>query len=343
MELECTVVLTAAKSDVSFQWKHDHIDVDSAYIETRTREKDELLTKIQEKLIERRRKANRSPAQSNISAPKVPLASSSVSKLKNVEEDDDETDDIEFNNSDDDDDFIDEDDKNFLEEQIKIVSNLPINSTIVTSILNLKMIDRKHMGRYQCIASNKFGSTYSKRFRVSVACELKICSSVEFHQLNSFSLLSALPIFTKTPSNITVYSTKTVRLECAVDGDPKPTVYWQFNSGNDFPAARERRMHVMPDDEVFFITNSKVSDQGVYTCTATNSAGIIRANATITICKCKVTQSFEESFLLILSFSGNSVNNQTDGEQGRDHRRIECNRMHAIWIANTKNSLVQRW
>lgn len=42
-------------------------------------------------------------------------------------------------------------------------------------------------------------------------------------------------------------------------------------------------MHVMPGDDLFFITSSKVSDQGVYTCTATNSAGIIRANATITI------------------------------------------------------------
>lgn len=74
-------------------------------------------------------------------------------------------------------------------------------------------------------------------------------------------------------------------MKCAVDGDPKPTMYWQFNFGNDFPAARERRMHVMPGDDVFFITHAKVSDQGVYTCTATNSAGIIRANATITIRK----------------------------------------------------------
>lgn len=170
MALECTVVLTAVNTDVAFQWKHDNADIDGGFVERRERDRDELLGKIREKLIERRRKANRSPTQTNISAPKVPLASSSISKLKEIEEDDEETDDVEFGNSGEDD-FIDEDDKNSLEEQIKIVSNLPANSTIVSSILNLRSVDRKHMGRYQCIASNKFGSTYSKRFRVSVACE----------------------------------------------------------------------------------------------------------------------------------------------------------------------------
>lgn len=80
-------------------------------------------------------------------------------------------------------------------------------------------------------------------------------------------------------------ASSTVRLDCAVDGDPKPQIYWQFNFGNDFPAARERRMHVMPEDDAFFIVQAKASDQGVYTCTADNPAGIIRANATVQVCE----------------------------------------------------------
>lgn len=95
---------------------------------------------------------------------------------------------------------------------------------------------------------------------------------------------AAFPKFTKQPSDVTVLSSKTVRLDCAVEGDPKPQIYWQFNFGNDFPAARERRMHVMPGDEAFFIAETKISDQGVYTCTGENAAGIIRANATVSIC-----------------------------------------------------------
>lgn len=80
-------------------------------------------------------------------------------------------------------------------------------------------------------------------------------------------------------------SSNTVRLDCAVEGDPKPQIYWQFNFGNDFPAARERRMHVMNADDAFFIVQTKITDQGVYTCTAENPAGIIRANATVLVCE----------------------------------------------------------
>lgn len=104
-------------------------------------------------------------------------------------------------------------------------------------------------------------------------------------KLNLLFIFSALPKFTKQPTNVTVGASNTVRLDCAVDGDPKPQIYWQFNFGNDFPAARERRMHVMPQDDAFFIVQTKASDQGVYTCTAENPAGIIRANATVQVCK----------------------------------------------------------
>lgn len=62
-----------------------------------------------------------------------------------------------------------------------------------------------------------------------------------------------------------------------------PQIAWQKDGGTDFPAARERRMHVMPDDDVFFITDVKIEDMGVYSCTAQNSAGSVLANATLTV------------------------------------------------------------
>lgn len=74
-------------------------------------------------------------------------------------------------------------------------------------------------------------------------------------------------------------------MTCAVDGDPKPQIYWQFNFGNDFPAARERRMQIMDNDESFIIDNAKSTDRGVYTCTAENPAGIITTNVTVDISK----------------------------------------------------------
>jgi len=75
----------------------------------------------------------------------------------------------------------------------------------------------------------------------------------------------------------------TARLECAASGQPTPEIAWQKDGGDDFPAARERRMHVMPSDDVFFIVEVKSEDQGVYTCTAKNDAGSVKANSTLVV------------------------------------------------------------
>ncbi|XP_060021673.1 leucine-rich repeats and immunoglobulin-like domains protein 3 isoform X2 [Lagenorhynchus albirostris] len=92
-----------------------------------------------------------------------------------------------------------------------------------------------------------------------------------------------LPSFTKTPMDLTIRAGAMARLECAALGHPTPQIAWQKDGGTDFPAARERRMHVMPEDDVFFIVDVKIEDIGVYSCTAQNSAGSISANATLTV------------------------------------------------------------
>lgn len=85
------------------------------------------------------------------------------------------------------------------------------------------------------------------------------------------------------PHDIAIRTGTMARLECAATGHPNPQIAWQKDGGTDFPAARERRMHVMPDDDVFFITDVKLDDMGVYSCTAQNSAGSVSANATLTV------------------------------------------------------------
>ena len=76
---------------------------------------------------------------------------------------------------------------------------------------------------------------------------------------------------------------KTAKLECSAYGEPVPEIAWQKDGGNDFPAARERRMHVMQKDDVFFIINVGPSDMGTYSCTARNIAATIVVNATLTV------------------------------------------------------------
>uniref|UniRef100_A0A8C1DLB2 Leucine rich repeats and immunoglobulin like domains 1 n=1 Tax=Cyprinus carpio carpio TaxID=630221 RepID=A0A8C1DLB2_CYPCA len=131
-----------------------------------------------------------------------------------------------------------------------------------TTILHLRHVTFNHEGRYQCIISNHFGSSYSNRARVTV---------------------NVLPSFVKTPRDITIRTGTKARLECAAEGHPTPQVAWQKDGGTDFPAARERRMRVMPDDDVFFIMDVKPEDMGVYSCTAKNTAGMISANVTLTV------------------------------------------------------------
>lgn len=134
--------------------------------------------------------------------------------------------------------------------------------TVYTTILSLLNVSDRDNGLYQCVISNDFGSAYSQKANLAV---------------------HVFPTFTKTPVDVTVKAGSKARLECAAKGQPPPRIAWQKDGGDDFPAARERRMHVMPSDEVFFIVNVRASDMGTYSCTANNVAGGIMANFTLTV------------------------------------------------------------
>lgn len=164
------------------------------------------------------------------------------------------------------------------------------NTTIITngqphttSVLVIPNVTHADSGKYQCVVSNNFGTTYSTKARVNIV---------------------TFPRFIQTPTNVTVKTGDTVTLNCAATGDPTPEISWKKDGGNDFPAARERRMNVMPTDHLFFIVNAKTTDMGVYSCAAKNPAGTIIANATLTVLQ-------EPSFVRVMEnkevTSGDSV------------------------------------
>ncbi|XP_061793639.1 leucine-rich repeats and immunoglobulin-like domains protein 2 isoform X1 [Nerophis lumbriciformis] len=133
---------------------------------------------------------------------------------------------------------------------------------IYTTVLHLLSINFTEEGRYQCVVSNHFGANYSNKATLTV---------------------NELPSFLKTPMDLTTRTGNNARLECAAEGHPFPQIAWQKDGGTDFPAARERRMLVMPYDDTFFITSVKTEDMGVYSCTAQNAAGSVSVNATLTV------------------------------------------------------------
>ncbi|KFB42650.1 hypothetical protein ZHAS_00010428 [Anopheles sinensis] len=136
------------------------------------------------------------------------------------------------------------------------------NGTIGTTELTIANIQQPGAGKYQCIITNRYGVVYSQKVKVTVG---------------------TYPKFSKTPSDVSVQAGKVARLDCAAMGDPMPQISWEKDGGNDFPAAKERRMHVLPNEDAFLILNVQPVDMGVYSCTAENAAGIIRANASVVV------------------------------------------------------------
>ncbi|CAG7816748.1 unnamed protein product [Allacma fusca] len=134
--------------------------------------------------------------------------------------------------------------------------------TTIQSTLQLVNISWNFAGAYQCVADNSYGVAYSKMVTVTV---------------------HIFPMFIKKPSNVTVRLGSNAKLECAAKGHPTPEIAFQKDGGEDFPAALDRRFHVMPNDDSFFIMEVKVSDMGVYCCSARNSAGEVKAYATVTV------------------------------------------------------------
>lgn len=77
---------------------------------------------------------------------------------------------------------------------------------------------------------------------------------------------------------------ETIRLPCAAQGEPKPTISWRKDEGNTkFAAAEERRIIHHESEDLFLITDSKAKDTGYYTCSARNDAGSINATVFVTV------------------------------------------------------------
>ena len=155
----------------------------------------------------------------------------------------------------------------------------------ITSQLHLRNLTYDEAGKYQCIVSNAFGATYSEKADITVY---------------------VYPKFVLKPDDkeITVVAGQAATFECGAKGFPAPKVKWQkemppgTNCSRDaylkecFPAAFERRIIFEsgnpPNNKqitinTITITNIKVVDMGTYTCNASNPAGSITYNVTLSV------------------------------------------------------------
>ncbi|XP_070573301.1 contactin-1-like isoform X2 [Ptychodera flava] len=114
--------------------------------------------------------------------------------------------------------------------------------------LLLYYVSSMDLGKYQCIASNKYGSVQSSSMEVT------------FH----------VPIYFTTllPDKIDVESHGNVTLECKAEGKPKPVIEWYR-----FDERLNSSETVQINDTVLKIRDVTINEMGTYSCMAWNSYG----------------------------------------------------------------------
>uniref|UniRef100_A0A672L8R1 Obscurin, cytoskeletal calmodulin and titin-interacting RhoGEF b n=1 Tax=Sinocyclocheilus grahami TaxID=75366 RepID=A0A672L8R1_SINGR len=134
--------------------------------------------------------------------------------------------------------------------RIKIISENDSSSLRIQSVRSLDS------GTYTCRVQNSIG-----RAQAAAALEQRVSA-----------LTSMLPkgVFTRT---CTVTEGKHAKLSCFVTGHPKPQIIWRKDGAN----ISEGRRHVMYEDQtenfILKVLYCKQSDNGLYTCNASNLAG----------------------------------------------------------------------
>lgn len=82
-----------------------------------------------------------------------------------------------------------------------------------------------------------------------------------------------------TPSDTQGLLGQSVRLSCRATGVPPPTITWKFNSNTILPS----RKYAVDSVGNLDITDLQKSDEGLYSCQASNDEGFAVADARVTV------------------------------------------------------------
>ncbi|KAJ4936472.1 hypothetical protein JOQ06_001064, partial [Pogonophryne albipinna] len=154
-------------------------------------------------------------------------------------------------------------------------------SSLLSHLQKRKEEMKKDISIYRTEESRSSGSSSTK---TSITDSLSSLS--QEHELRA-SALAKLPkgVFTRT---CTVTEGKHAKLSCFVTGHPKPHIIWRKDGSN----ISEGRRHVIYEDQaenfILKILYCKQTDNGLYTCNATNMAGQTYSAVLVTVKEPKV-------------------------------------------------------
>ena len=90
------------------------------------------------------------------------------------------------------------------------------------------------------------------------------------------------PEFTKDLKDLTIKDGETLTLTCSVNGDPEPQITWA-KSGKAISSSEIMDLKYKGGVATLTINEVFPEDEGVYTCTATNSIGSTETKCKLTI------------------------------------------------------------
>ncbi|KAM6457875.1 peroxidasin homolog isoform 1-T2 [Liasis olivaceus] len=117
-------------------------------------------------------------------------------------------------------------------------------------------------GIYQCLAKNTVGE--AKTHEVALR----------------YFVTPSKPAFVIHPQNTEVFVGGSVTLECGVSGHPAPRVVWMLSSGSPLP---QNSRFTITSSGGLYIQNVTLSDEGKYSCKATNREGSVMATANVIV------------------------------------------------------------
>ncbi|XP_040215726.1 hemicentin-1 isoform X1 [Rana temporaria] len=118
-------------------------------------------------------------------------------------------------------------------------------------ILSIPKVQRADMGKYTCVAINLAGED-DRIFHLNVYVPPKIADNEE-----TVSIAAALET--------------SVNIECFVTGDPTPQINWLKNG---LPLPVSSQIRPLSSGKILRISRLQKSDEGFYTCVASNRAGV---------------------------------------------------------------------
>ncbi|XP_068459615.1 obscurin isoform X1 [Clinocottus analis] len=158
------------------------------------------------------------------------------------------------------------------------------NTSLLSHLQKRKEEMKQDISIYRTEESRSSVSSSSSSSKAKVTDSLSSLSGE--HELRA-SALAKLPkgVFTRT---CTVTEGKHAKLSCFVTGHPKPHIIWRKDGSN----ISEGRRHVIYEDQaenfILKILYCKQSDNGLYTCNATNMAGQTYSAVLVTVKEPKV-------------------------------------------------------